>query len=244
MKRLYILFSVILVSGLILAACSPQPPAQPQAPQPPAATEAPTTAPQATEAPTSAPAAAPAATDTPVVPAVAHTTTPADLPTTGGIKLGDNTITAQKDQQRALNGDGFTDGRLERPFNANTMDVYAQYLDITGGTFYNTDPTFIYANITLVGRDSNNAFTGKYGIELDLNLDGRGDFLILVTNPSSTDWTTDGVQVFSDANHDVGGVHPFIADFGGASGDGYETTVFDLGKGDDPDTAWVSPVTD
>jgi len=240
MNKLYISFSIILVCGMILSACSPQPPAQPAAPQAPA-TEVPPAAPQATEVPTTAPAA-PAPTTAPAATAastVQHTTVPSDLPTTGGIPFADNTITAQKDQQRALNGDGFTDGRMERPFNANTMDVYSPFLDITGGTIYPTDPTFVYANITFAGRDSNNAFSGKYGLELDVNLDGRGDFLILVISPSSPDWTTDGVQVFSDANHDIGGAVPYKADSSGATGDGYETNVFDSGKGSDPDTAWV-----
>ncbi len=236
MKKLYISFSIILICGLFLTACASQPPVQPQAPQP-QAIELPTSQPQATEAPTTAavsPSPAPTA-----AAAIQHTNMPADLPTTGAVHMADNTITAQADKQRALNGDGFTDGRLERPFNANTMDVYSPFLDLTGATFYPNDATWVYANINLAGRDTNNAFSGKYGIELDLNLDGRGDFLILIDHPASPDWTTDGVQVFADANHDVGGLHPFVSDTGGATGDGYESLVFDQGKGNDPDTAWV-----
>jgi hypothetical protein len=236
MKKVYILFSIVLICGLILTACAPQ--AQPQAPQPQATTEPPTPQPQATEAPT-AETISPAPAPTTAAAAIQHKDVPGDLPATGGLHMGDNTITAQADQQRALNGDGFTDGRLERPFNANTMDVYSPFLDITGATFYPDDATWVYANINLAGRDGNNALTGKYGMELDLNLDGRGDYLILVDHPASSDWTTDGVQVFSDANHDVGGEHPFISDSAGTTGDGYETLVFDQGKGNDPDIAWV-----
>jgi len=234
MKKSYISFSVILICGLILAACTPQ--SQPQAPQPPAV-EVPTTQPQATEPPTAVPVS-PAPSPTVAAPSIKHTDVPGDLPAKGGLNLGDNTITSQADKQRALNGDGFTDGRLERPFNADTMDVFSQFLDITGATFYADDATWVYSNITLAGVDANNALSGKYGLELDLNQDGRGDFLILADHPSSKDWTTDGVQVFSDANHDVGGSRPFVSD-STATGDGYETLVFDQGKGDDPDIAWV-----
>jgi hypothetical protein len=237
MKKVFTSFSVILICGLILAACSPKPQPQPQ-PQQPQATEPPAAAPTA-EAPTAEPASpAPAPTTAPA-PAVQHTDVPGDLPAKGGLHLGDNTVTAQPDQQRAFSGDGFIDGRLERPFNADAMDVYSPFLDITGGTFFISDSTWVYADVNLAGLDSNNALSGKYGVELDLNQDGRGEFLILISSPASKDWTTDGVQVFKDSNQDIGGSHAFVSDSGGATGDGYETLVFDQGKGDDPDTAWV-----
>jgi len=50
------------------------------------------------------------------------------------------------------------------------------------------------------------------GFELDDNLDSRGDFLLLASEPKSTQWSTDGVQVWQDSNGDVGGSKPFAFD--------------------------------
>ena len=65
----------------------------------------------------------------------------------------------------------------------------------------------------------------------------------MVSKPASTDWSTDGVQVWQDTNHDVGGAAVIVADEHPEPGDGYETSVFDSGKGNDPDSAWarISP---
>jgi hypothetical protein len=79
---------------------------------------------------------------------------------------------------------------------------------------------------------------GKYAMEFDLDLDGRGDVLVIADQPASTDWTTDGVQAWFDANHDVGGDAVIKSD-GTTPGDGFEIKVFDQGTGNDPDTAWV-----
>jgi hypothetical protein len=58
-------------------------------------------------------------------------------------------------------------------------------------------------------------------------------------NPSSTDWTTDGVQVYFDDNSSVGDLTAMFADKGAPGGDGFEQLIFDQGKGDDTDSAWV-----
>jgi hypothetical protein len=235
MKKLSNAFSVILLCGLILTACAPKAvPTQPPAP------EQPTTAPAATEAP----AAQPAPTEAPVAQpgtgsGVQHTAVPASLPTSGGEKWGDHSSISTVNQARALGGDNFSKGKFERPYNANTMDVYFPQLDIDHAVVYPTDPTWVYAVISMVGRDANNAFTGQYALELDLDRTGNGEILIMVDNPSATDWSTDGVRVYKDANLDIGGARPFIADSAGASSDGYETVLFDQGTGDDPDLAWA-----
>jgi hypothetical protein len=80
-----------------------------------------------------------------------------------------------------------------------------------------------------------------YMAEVDVNRDGRGDYLILAAAPKSRDWTTDGVRIYEDKNHDVGGATPLVSDT--QPGDGYETLVFDQGQGPDPDAAWarISP---
>jgi hypothetical protein len=65
--------------------------------------------------------------------------------------------------------------------------------------------------------------------------------LIKVTAPASTTWSTQGAQAWKDTNGDVGGVIPLVSDKGG--GDGYETLVFDQGKGTTPGGVWarISP---
>lgn len=232
MKKATFVLSLILLVALGLAACVPSAPIQAPAP-------APTQPPPAKPAPTEAPAVQPAADTPTAAPAgVQHTDIPAE-PSGKGVHLGDQTVTAQADQQRAFAGDGYTDGRLERPFNANTMDTYAPFVDITEASFYASDPQWFYATVTLADTDANKALTGKYGLELDLNQDGRGDILILIDHPAAAEWSTDGVQVFKDGNGDVGGARAFVADSSGASGDGYETVLFDKGQGNDPDLAWA-----
>jgi hypothetical protein len=236
MKKLSNLFTIFLLGGLILTACSSAAkPTQPPAPVSPA-TEAPAAVPTATEAP----AAAPTATQPAVVqPETQHKAIPGSPPTSGGEKWGDQSTKSTVNPVRALGGDRFTKGRFERPYNANTMDVYFPNLDIDRAVIYPQDATWVYATITMVGRDANNNFSGQYAIELDLDRNGYGEILIMVDNPASTDWTTKGVRVYKDTNHDVGGVKPVLADSAGASGNGYETVVFDQGTGDDPDLAWA-----
>lgn len=231
MKPMTVLFSVALVATLALAACSPQvtpEAAQPGAPAAPAATEAQVGAP---------PAAAPEASPTVGPSGIQHATAPGGLPEGKGKFLGDQSTVSSLNKGRALVGDRFTLGKFERPYNANTMDVYLPYLDIVSANLYQ-DATWVYARITLVGRDSNNALPGKYAIEVDKGMDGHGDLLVLVAHPSSTDWSTDGVQVLKDSNHDVGGENIVNADSQG-NGNGYETVVFDSGTGNDPDAAWA-----
>jgi hypothetical protein len=71
-----------------------------------------------------------------------------------------------------------------------------------------------------------------------MDLDGKGDWMVTASSPSSTEWTTNGVQVFQDANHDVGATIAMFSDKH-ATSDGFETKVFDQGQGSDPDTAWL-----
>ena len=134
--------------------------------------------------------------------------------------------------------DTFVNNLFERPFNANTMNTYFPYIDIVDIQGF-IDTTWGYATITLSGPDANGHLPAKYGVELDLNKDGRGDWLIIASNPSSTKWSTEGVQAWKDTDGDVGGITPNVADKP-TNGDGYETLVFDQGKSSDiPDGAWV-----
>jgi hypothetical protein len=167
-----------------------------------------------------------------------HQLVPGELPAERSSHAGDQDSSATAAQQRAPGGDRFTFGQYERPFNADTMDTYFPYLDIQDTTIYQDD-TWVYAVIDLKDGDSNGGLPGKYAVEVDLNKDGRGDWLVIVTHPASTDWKSDGVQVFTDKNGDVGGSVIVNSDKQVSSGDGYETLVFDQAHGGDPDAAFA-----
>ncbi len=164
---------------------------------------------------------------------------PVDLPEKRVDQAGDiNSSNTAAKKMAAPGSDSFINDLYERPFNANSMDTYFPYIDIVDVQGY-LDDTWGYATITLAGVDASGHLPAKYGVELDLNKDGRGDWLVLVSNPSSTVWSTQGVQAWKDTNGDVGGMKPIVSD-NSANGNGYETLVFDQGKGsDNPDGAWV-----
>jgi len=138
-------------------------------------------------------------------------------------------------EKRAPYGDRYDIYRMERPF---TQDMsYIPDMDIVT---YNvkTEGDWIYVSIELIGSDPNNDVGIHYGIELDTDHDGFGDYIVWSNPPYVTEWSTDGVQVFVDQNHDTGGLSAEKSD-APLDGDGYETKIFDSGVGDDPDLAWV-----
>jgi len=169
---------------------------------------------------------------------VIHLVEPGDLPADRSSHAGDIDSSTTAKKNRAPGGDRHTFERYERPFNADTMDVYFPELDILDTLIYQ-DETWVYGVITLRGFDSNTGLSGTYGFEFDLDHDGNGEWLVLVDNPSSEDWTTDGVRVYNDRNDDVGGKLAMFTDEKLSRGDGYEVKVFDAGMGNDPDFAWV-----
>ncbi len=166
-----------------------------------------------------------------------HVTIPADLPEKRSSHAGDHDSSTSAAIKQAAGGDRFTFAKFERPFNANTMDVYYPNLDIVD-TYVFQDDTWIYGTLQMKGRDANEALPNRYALELDLDLDGKGDWLIIVSNPSSKDWTVEGVEVYQDTNKDVGNISAMYTDKD-AVGDGFETLIFGQGTGNDPDTAWV-----
>ena len=139
---------------------------------------------------------------------------------------------------KVTGGDIFVHGLYERPFNADPMDKYFPYLDIVNAQGFK-DETWGFAAITLVNADSDGHLPGQYAVELDLDRDGRGDWLIRASNPASTEWTTQGVQAWSNTNGDIGGVSIMTADTHPRGGDGFENPIFDQGQGSLTDGAWV-----
>ncbi len=192
-----------------------------------AATSAPDVEPAAaTEVP---PAVEPTATAT-----VVHVTIPSS-PAGVASFMTDRSTAALASERRAI-ADNYDINLLERPFSPEAMD-YKDYLDITRGEL-SLNPPFVYVTIQLEGG----APAGQdvaYGVEIDLDLDGHGDWLILGQVPPDSTWTTDGVRACRDANGDVGGPTAMRVDTPNASRDGYEDCVFDSGYGLSPDEAWI-----
>ncbi len=175
-----------------------------------------------------------ASTDTPTT--IVHTMIPGEVP--GSVSIANDTNTQPNaDLHFATAGDLFDLNRFERPFTQNGM-VYLPALDIQELRI-GKDPNWYYATLLLAGVDTaTNSLNADYGLEIDLNKDGRGDILIWVRPPYSTDWSTTPVTVYTDPNGDVGGSNPLKSD-ASPTGDGYEKVVFNGGQGADPDLAWV-----
>jgi hypothetical protein len=135
-------------------------------------------------------------------------------------------------------GDQFIINRYERPFTQGNGE-YRGYLDIYRANL-RFNPPWFYVEIFLA-QPLPESSAALYGIELDLDIDGRGDYLILAGQPATEEWTVAGVTVLEDTNEDVGGVAPLLTEVLPEDwmGDGYDRVVFQEGLGDDPDLAWV-----
>ncbi|HSA99332.1 MAG TPA: hypothetical protein VLE49_01695 [Anaerolineales bacterium] len=167
-------------------------------------------------------------------PTVAHMTTPTNP--TGGKVVYDVQSAGTAPEKRAPYGDSYDWNRLERPFGQDMS--YFSDVDIAYFTVAK-DNDWWYVSIKLMGIDPNNAQGVNYGVELDLDRDGYGDYLVWAHPPYTNQWDTIPVQIYQDQNHNTGGLSggksdaPFTAD-------GYETLIFDGNTGgSDPDMAWI-----
>lgn len=181
---------------------------------------------QATEEPPTEPPTPTATVDHQVIP-----TNPGSVQSF----MTDRSTAALAGERRAI-ADNFDINLLERPFSAESMD-YKDYLDITRAEL-SLNPPFVYVTIYLEGGAPTDN-TAAYGVEVDTDIDGHGDWLILGVVPADSTWTTTGVRACRDANGDVGGPTPMRTDLPHASRDGYEDCVFDSGYGVGPDEAWI-----
>lgn len=132
-------------------------------------------------------------------------------------------------------GEFFNINMFERPFSANDMEYYPD-LDIQK-TVLNRTSDWIYANISVKSPGPDGNMRGFYGLEIDLDMDGRGDVFIMAGQPGDA-WSTDRVRVWLDSNNDVGNHNPLTAD-SPQTGDGYDDLRFDAGIGSDADLAWA-----
>jgi hypothetical protein len=116
--------------------------------------------------------------------------------------------------------------------------AYLPALDIITFTVAK-DNDWWYVSIDLAGIDPDSMQDVHYGVELDLDHDGFGDYLIWGHPPYTAQWDTLPVQIFQDQNHNTGGLSAGKSDAPFAA-DGYETLVFDGSVGgSDPDIAWM-----
>jgi hypothetical protein len=120
--------------------------------------------------------------------------------------------------------------------------AYVPDLDIVNFTV-SKDNDWWYVGIEIVRIDPGSSLGINYGVELDLDHDGYGDYLIWAHPPYTNQWETLPVQIYQDNSHNTGGLSagktdaPFEAD-------GYETLIFDGSAGNsDPDVAWVRVTT-
>jgi hypothetical protein len=178
-----------------------------------------------------------AATDTPEpqpTATVEHLVRPGE-PGNPNTWVTDNS-TKSRAASKSTGADSFNTNFLERPFTSEQMD-YQGYLDLTRVNLSFVSP-WVYT--TFVLEDSPPEDTeAVYALEIDLESDGRGDWLILGQVPPGTEWTTVGAQAFRDTNGDVGGFSPMNAENPNPSWDGYETLVFEDYVGSDPDLVWI-----
>ncbi|MBN2085429.1 MAG: hypothetical protein JW748_09405 [Anaerolineales bacterium] len=149
--------------------------------------------------------------------------------------VGDYSSKASAVYKAASGGDYYLTNLFERPFTAEAMD-YLPEIDILRADIAK-DGTWLYATIRLEEAPAAGA-EAWYGVEVDTDLDGRGDYLIRTAAPAGMEWTTDSVQIWEDGNGDVGGTKPLRTETGW-EGDGYEKLAFDGGRGADPDSAWA-----
>lgn len=177
-------------------------------------------------------------TETPepsATPTVAHFVYPVE-PTGKYQTIHDQISEKVAPQKRAYGGDEYDVGRYERSFTAE-MD-YQPFIDIEKAELNRVDPLWVFVRIQVISDPLNSGEADPlFGVELDVDANNRGEYLILASPPHEKGWTTDQVQVWQDLDADVGGNKPVRNDI--SEGDGYETLVFDQGQGNDPDLVWV-----
>lgn len=141
-------------------------------------------------------------------------------------------------QKRAMEGDDFDQGRFERPFDGQMC--YMGNIDIVRSAMVRTDPDFIYVTIE-VAQPVASAINDPayYGLELDLNRDGRSLFMIRGLGPLSETWMTEGVDVWKSTSAEQPAV---MAEEGGipVTGSlGFDVNLMRSGRGSDNDMAWM-----
>jgi len=175
------------------------------------------------------------ANEPPAQPEVVHSIIPSAGPNAVA-NAHDNEESSTFESKSVSNGDIFDLNRFERPFTAGDM-TYLPYVDIADISM-SEDPNFYYIQVKLAGVDAETGgIKGMYGVDFDLNTDGKAEVLLLAEAPAGAQWSTDGVSLYIDEDDNVGGqsIKPDEV----YAGNGFENLVFDSASGDDPDMAWA-----
>jgi hypothetical protein len=115
--------------------------------------------------------------------------------------------------------------------------VYKSYLDIYQVMLTRTD-TYFYVTFVMIGNLPAEADV-HYSVELDLDKDGAGDFLVTAALPPDSEWTIENVWVYADEDDDIGGLFPLYMEDEAPEQNGYEKQIYASGEGPDKDLAWV-----
>ncbi len=122
-------------------------------------------------------------------------------------------------------GDVYAFNLYERPFREGDQAEFYPDLDIRYARLVRKGEWF-YAVIRLHGLASQaTAPQGDYGIEIDVDIDGRGEFLVWARGPIPDQWTPLGVEVYQDSQSDVGGQLACQSE-APLRGDGYDHLVY------------------
>jgi hypothetical protein len=171
---------------------------------------------------------------------------PGDIPTVDTHlytqTVHDQTAEKTAGDKQVLGGDVFGLGWYERPFDQNMG--YLPFMDISKAVLNRADSNWVYVQITVVKPIEEGAASKPiFGLELDTDLDNRGEFFVTASAPRSTEWSTEGVMVLTNSDDMMGGIKPVLPDTNLSDNKGYDKEVFNAGKGDDPNLAWarISP---
>lgn len=148
--------------------------------------------------------------------------------------IHDQTCAATAGSKRAAGGDEYSDGRFERPFDREMN--YLPALDISRGMLVRSNDGWNYFTIVLEAAPL--PPPAVYGIELDLNIDGRGDYLIQISAPTVTEWMESGIKMWWDSDGDVGGQVINRSDPRGNKGSGFESVKIDTATGKHAGQIW------
>jgi len=126
--------------------------------------------------------------------------------------------------------DSWRINRYERPFNAGEQDRYYPDVDILGAALGRSQHWY-YVRLEIYDVDQDTGrLDGMFGLEMDLDLDGRGDVLItaeiLESNENISEWSSSGVQAWKDSDNDVGNEMPMKPD-PAYDTDGYDAASLD-----------------
>ncbi|NPV77115.1 MAG: hypothetical protein HPY59_12175 [Anaerolineae bacterium] len=183
----------------------------------------------------SQPAVTETATNIPILTVtVVHTLTPMQPPAVKS-EILDMDSKPYAESKYTTGGDSYKTIFLERPFDSSMN--YRADIDLIKAEL-SVDDQYYYVTIYLAGKEKvSQSLKAFYAVEIDNDYDGRGDYLIWTAPPASGDWSSTGVEVYTDTNNDVGGVRALFSD-APSSGDGFDAKIFPAEGGADPDMAF------